>query len=165
MAVDVLVLNASFQPLQILNMRKVLKLVVKGTVEVVKHVDGRSINSSRVSYPMPSVVKLHKYVNYHPKPAPFSKRNVLIRDKFTCQYCGDISSQKMTIDHIVPQSKGGPNTWENTVACCSRCNAKKADKSLKESGMTLKKLPKKPTPYVFMKAASVHREWDEFIYM
>jgi 5-methylcytosine-specific restriction endonuclease McrA len=165
MSVDVLVLNASFQPLQILNMRKVLKLVVKGTVEVIKHVDGKTISSSHLEYPLPSVVRLHRYVNYHPKPAPFSKRNVLIRDKFTCQYCGVVSGQKMTIDHVVPTSKGGLNTWENTVACCGPCNAKKDDQSLKVSGMTLKKLPRKPTPYLFMKAVSAHRDWDEFIYM
>lgn len=162
---SVLVLNATYEPLQILPLTKVIKLMAKERVEVIKNHPTKVIRGMYQSYQLPTVVKLHQYVRYNQKPVPWSKKNVLVRDNYTCQYCGDTKS-RMTIDHVQPQSKQGPSTWDNTVACCVKCNSKKADKTLKQSGLTLTKVPKRPVPLMFMKRSSHNRsEWDEFMYV
>ncbi len=160
---DVLVLNTTYEPLQILNLKKALKLIIKGRVEVVCS-SGGVIHGTHSEFPKPSVIKLHNYVKYHRKPVAFSKRNVLERDRYICQYCGT-TNNKMTIDHVVPQSKGGENTFENTVACCSRCNIKKADLDLWDTDMVLKRNPRRPSQLVFMKATANRPEWAEYMFV
>lgn len=160
---DVLVLNNSYEPLQVLALRKAVKLITKNRADVIKSMEGRNLTSCYESMPMPSVIRLNQYVNYKRKPVPYSKKHVLVRDKHVCQYCG-VKDPKMTIDHIIPQSKGGLNTWENTVACCQRCNTRKADLSLAKSGLTLSSNPKRPSHFVFMNRFSKRPDWEEFMY-
>lgn len=160
---EVLVLNNTYEPLQVLPLRKAVKLLIKNRADIIKSSGDKSLKSCHESIPMPSVIRLNQYVKYNRKPVPYSKKNILIRDKYTCQYC-DKKDAKMTIDHIVPQSKGGDNTWENTVACCVRCNSTKADKSLAKSGLELLRNPKRPTPFAFMRHLTKHADWEEFMY-
>jgi 5-methylcytosine-specific restriction endonuclease McrA len=159
---DVLILNNSYEPLQVLSMRKAVKLLAKNRADLIKSKEGRTISSRYQSIPMPSVIRLNQYVKYARKPVPYSKKNVLIRDQHTCQYCGIKNAS--TIDHIIPQSKGGQNTWENTVACCVKCNTKKADVSLAKSGFTLNRQPRRPSQFVLLKYLSKYPEWNEFLY-
>ena len=164
MRMEVLLLNNTYEPLQVLSLKKAIKLLVKNRADIIKSSGDRILRSCNESMPVPSVIKLRQYIKYNKKPIPYSKKNVLIRDKYTCQYCNTKES-RMTIDHIISQSKGGDNTWENTVACCIKCNTTKADKSLIKSGLTLLKIPKTPGPFTFMKHLIKHDEWEEFFYL
>jgi len=158
---EVLVLNTSYQPLQILIMRKAIKLLAKNRADVIKSIEGKTIKSCYINMPLPSVIKLTQYIKYQRKPLPYSKKNVLIRDKFLCQYCG--GKDGLTIDHIVPQCKNGESTFENTIACCKRCNTIKGDKTLKQSGFILSHQPRRPSPFILMRYLK-HPEWEEFLY-
>ena len=161
---EVLLLNNTYEPLQVLSLKKAIKLLVKNRADIIKSSGDRILRSCNESMPVPSVIKLRQYIKYNKKPIPYSKKNVLIRDKYTCQYCNTKES-RMTIDHIISQSKGGDNTWENTVACCIKCNTTKADKSLIKSGLTLLRIPKCPTPFSFIRHIVKREEWEEFMYL
>ena len=92
------------------------------------------------------VIVLKQYGERPPRKISFNRPNLYRRDEFSCQYCGDeLPGRKLTIDHVLPRSKGGPTTWENCVASCSRCNADKADQTPRQARMTLRKKPRKPT--------------------
>jgi len=160
---DVLVLNNSYEPLQVLALRKAVKLLSKNRADVIKSLEGRHLVSCYNSMPMPSVIRLTQYVKYSRKPVPYSKKNVLIRDRHVCQYCGQADSA-MTIDHVIPQCKGGENSWENTVACCKRCNTTKGDKSLAKSGFILKTKPRRPNTFFLIRHLSGRADWEEFLY-
>ena len=164
MAVDVLVLNASHEVLQILPMRKAIKLLFKQSAEVEHSVEGQYLHSVDQKLELPSVIRLKNYVRYVRKPVPYSKKNVLIRDNYVCQYCGE-SNAKMTVDHIVPQCKGGENSWTNTVACCVKCNSLKANLSLAKIGFVLARKPKQPPPLSFIKASTKRPEWLKYLYV
>jgi 5-methylcytosine-specific restriction endonuclease McrA len=164
---DVLVLNATYEPLQIQSLRKALKLLLKGAaVEVLRNTNGEFIRSANVSVPKPSVIKLIHYVSYHHnrKPVAFSKKNIMIRDNYTCQYCLVVGT-KMTIDHVVPQEKGGETTWENTVTCCQKCNTKKANLDLWDTDMVLNRIPRRPIHLVFLRATAKRPEWHTYMFI
>ena len=149
MANSILVLNADYTPINFISWQKAMALVVKGKVEVLKYAD-ELVNSFKRGFKMPLVIRLIKLVRLvYKKEIPFSKRGVFIRDDYTCQYCGK-KVHKPTLDHVIPQSKGGKSTWENGVTACQECNAKKADKSLKEAGLFLKSRPVQPTVQEFL---------------
>ncbi len=123
------------------------------------------ITSSNARFRVPEIILLSKYEKLPTPRLNFSRRTLYRRDKFTCQYCGDSPGDKnMSIDHVVPRAKGGRTTWENCVASCLHCNRKKADKTLKESGMKLLREPKKPDLEQFrFDAAAVIPSWEPFI--
>jgi 5-methylcytosine-specific restriction endonuclease McrA len=161
---DVLILNTTYEPHQITNHRKALKLIIKGRAEIVRSLDD-VIQGVNTSFPRPSVIRLRNYIKYHRKPVVFSKENVLKRDKYTCQYCSSQNIGKMTVDHIIPKKKNGPNNFENVVACCRRCNIKKADSDLKDTNMVLLRQPRHPSSLVFMKIVAIRPEWAEFMFI
>lgn len=145
---EVLVLNCDFEPLNVCNMRRAITLVHLGKADVL-HAHDRSIRTFGTDLPSPSVLKLRHQVR---RPLPqlrLSRRSVFARDDYQCQYCGQ-AGKELTIDHVIPKRLGGPSTWENLVACCRRCNAKKGDKALHQTGMRLKKEPRRPRyiPYI-----------------
>lgn len=146
----VLVLNATFEPLAVVSARRAVCLVLDDKVETL-HTDGRAFRSERCSVDVPSVVRLSQYVNV-PRPrrrAP-NRRAVFARDSDRCQYCG---GRAETMDHVVPRSRGGQHTWENVVAACRRCNAKKRDRLPSESGMRLRRRPGPPAPSSWVEVA------------
>jgi 5-methylcytosine-specific restriction endonuclease McrA len=169
---EVLVLNSTYEPIQVLNIRKAIKLLIsrKACLEKKRDTDISSVNFS-ISYP--SVIKLNKYIKYKRRPVIYSRKNILIRDNYTCQYCGNSSKKdtkvKMTIDHIVPISKGGTNNWLNAVACCIKCNLNKSNKSLKEFekefGLNLIKQPHEPSIYMYLRCFKEIEEWKEYLYI
>lgn len=134
---NVLLLNADYTPLGVISWRKAVRLMAKGKVEVVKHSNTVLYNMERtVKFVLPAILRLIKFIrSIFKNKVPFNKRNVLLRDNFTCAYCGKRSLTKMSLDHIVPRSKGGKSTFENTVTCCVPCNHKKDSKSCKEANM------------------------------
>jgi len=145
---EVLVLNCDFEPLNVCNLRRAITLVHLGKAEVL-HVSDRAVRTSERELLSPSVLKLRHQVRRPLPQLKLSRRSIFARDDYQCQYCGQ-TGRELTIDHVVPKRLGGPSTWENLVACCRRCNAKKGDKALQHSGMRLKREPRRPryVPYI-----------------
>ena len=136
----VLVLNASYEPLNICTWRRAVVLLMKGKAEQIEH-NGKLIYTN---LPVPTVIRLRSYVKIPYKEISLSRRNLLHRDNYTCQYCGD-RRHDLTIDHIVPRSKGGTDSWENVVAACLKCNVKKGDRTPKEANMVMNTTPTTPS--------------------
>lgn len=139
----VLLLNATFEPLTALPLRRAVVLVICGKAEVV-HGDaaGLVLHSAATSVAVPSVIRLHSYV-YVPYRArvPLTRAALMHRDRYRCAYCG---GRAETIDHVVPRSRGGMHTWENCVASCAKCNHRKADRMLSELDWRLRTVPAAP---------------------
>jgi len=160
----VLVLNATFEPLNVCNIKRALGLVLSGKAETI--VNGRGyIHTSTASYELPSVIRLDSMVKRpHPRVA-LSKREVLHRDNFTCQYCGK-RVHILTIDHVMPRHRGGPHTWQNLVAACPPCNRRKGGKTPEEADMRLQRPPFEPKAtarYRFGHLLPRHEEWEPYI--
>jgi 5-methylcytosine-specific restriction endonuclease McrA len=145
---EVLVLNSDYEPLNVCNLRRAIVLIYLGKAEVL-HATHQLVASTLGPMHSPSVVKLRHQVR---RPVPqlrLSRRGIFARDDYSCQYCGQ-TAKELTIDHIIPKRLGGPTTWENLVCCCRRCNTKKGDKSLSQTGMRLLRTPRRPryVPYI-----------------
>ena len=142
MSNEVLVLNNDYEPLNVCNMRRAIVLVYLGKAEVL-HTNHAVVRTLNGSFDSPSVVKLLYHVKRPMPELRLSRRSILARDNYTCQYCGH-QARDLTIDHVVPKRTGGKSTWENLVCCCRRCNTKKGDKTLERAGMSLQKQPRRP---------------------
>jgi 5-methylcytosine-specific restriction endonuclease McrA len=137
----VLVLNASFEPINVCSLRRAIVLILKGAARVEEHSD-RVLHSPSTSVRAPSVIRLVEYVHIPFERSSLSRKNVLLRDHNTCQYCGrSAPPQDLTLDHVVPRSRGGGSGWENLVACCRPCNNRKGDRTPDEARMRLLKRP------------------------
>ena len=138
----VLVLNASYEPINICGARRALVLVLKGIARTEEE-HGLSLHAQRTIIAMPSVIRLLEYRRIPHQTRALSRKNILLRDRNTCQYCGVLlPSSELTLDHIVPRSRGGQSTWENLVACCHACNHKKGNHLLHECSMKLLREPR-----------------------
>lgn len=135
----VLVLNASYEAISICSTRKAVMLVLKGVAHV-EQSSGCVVRSARMSFPIPSVIRLDSYRRIPVRANVISRRNILLRDRYTCQYCKKkFPAGNLTLDHVVPRSRSGGNDWGNLVACCKPCNNKKGDRTPEEAGLTLGK--------------------------
>ncbi|NGN68045.1 HNH endonuclease [Streptomyces sp. A7024] len=141
---ETLVLNASFEPLAAVSLRRAVVLVLQDKAVVEREHAGLRIRAENLDLPVPQVIRLCRYVRVpFRRRAPWSRRGVLVRDQHRCAYCG---RKATTIDHVVPQSRGGGDTWLNTVAACTADNWRKADRTPAEAGMELLTEPFEPTP-------------------
>jgi 5-methylcytosine-specific restriction endonuclease McrA len=163
----VLILNQTFEPLQICTARRAVVLLFAGKAERIED-NPQLIRSPSVAIHLPSVIRLHHFIK--PPAAPmlsFNKKNILKRDAYTCQYCGRNGGERMTIDHIIPRSLGGRTVWENVVSACRACNLKKGNKTLGDTGMRLLRKPTRPrsASYLGILAyASHHYErWRKYL--
>ena len=157
-----LLLNASFEPLCVVSSRRAVVLVLKDKAEIV-HRNGAEFRSERRTVPVPSVIRLVHFVRVpYRATAPLSRRAVFARDHHRCQYCG---SNAENLDHIVPRSRGGPHTWENVVASCRGCNARKEDRLLSECGMVLRRAPHAPhaTTSLIASAGPIDPLWQQYL--
>lgn len=138
----VLVLNASYEPINVCAARRALVLVLKG-VAMTEEENGHFLHSARVAMRLPSVIRLLEYRRIPHQSRALSRKNILLRDRNTCQYCHTIlPSGELTLDHVIPRSRGGLSTWENLVACCHLCNRRKGNQSPIEAGMKLMREPR-----------------------
>lgn len=160
----VLVLNASFEPINVCTVRRAIVLILKSKAEVI---DEHSIelHSEKVSFTRPSVIRLRTYVRipYQSFRRKITRRAVFARDGWECQYCGKRGS--LTMDHVIPRSKGGDTSWENVVACCAGCNRRKGDRSVSQSGMKLRTHPRAPHATIFIHVASptIPKQWLPYV--
>jgi 5-methylcytosine-specific restriction endonuclease McrA len=157
-----LLLNASFEPLSVVPMRRAVVLVLKEKAEIVAR-NGAVIRSERVSLPVPSVIRLHHFVRVpYRNRVPLSRRAVFARDGHRCQYCNRAAEN---IDHVVPRSRGGPHAWDNVVASCRACNSRKEDRLLTEVDLRLARLPREPQAnlWVVATAGSIDPLWEPFL--
>lgn len=145
-----LTLNASFEPLTLVPVRRALRLVIDGKAEIVEADGQRLVRSARLTVPKPSVIRLVKFVHV---PRRFRRQvtNTFLfaRDRYTCQFCGRREAELgyrecLTRDHLVPLSRGGTNDWTNVVTACSSCNARKGNRLVEESGLKLIAIPVEP---------------------
>ena len=137
----VLVLNASYEPINICAARRAIVLVLKG-VAMTEEENGHFLHAARVALRVPSVIRLLEYRRIPHQTRALSRKNILLRDRNTCQYCGEgLSAGDLTLDHVVPRSRGGASTWENLVACCHSCNRRKGNQLPNEAGMKLMREP------------------------
>lgn len=158
-----LVLNASFEPLSIVAIRRALILVLDEKAEMVT-ATGREIHSARYAFAEPSVVRLLTYVKvpYRTRVA-LNRRAIFLRDSHRCQYCGATAEN---IDHVVPRSRGGAHAWDNVVAACRPCNARKEDRLLSEvTSMRLRRPPVAPAGRIWMLLATggLRPEWHPYL--
>lgn len=157
-----LLLNASFEPLCVVPVRRAVVLVLKEKAEIVAR-NGGEIRSERRAVPVPTVIRLTRFmrVPYRGR-VPLSRRAVFVRDGHRCQYCNRPAEN---IDHVVPRSRGGEHAWENVVASCRPCNARKENRSLAEAGMRLRRRPFAPQATLWVVAASapIDPAWAPFL--
>jgi len=158
-----LVLNASYEPIQMVDWKEAVCMIMKEKADVVSTYADKMIRSAREAFEMPKIIRLRKYVNVAKKAAllRYSRRNILIRDNHECQYCGKKCEGKdATLDHVLPSSRGGKSTWTNIVLACTKCNNKKDDRTPREAGMKLSKEPVKPKA----KTKALQKLLEEFGY-
>ncbi len=162
----VLILNQNYEPLSICTVKRAIILIFLNKAEYVIKRDGKVIRSERIEFPVPSVIRVSKYISYRAYDIPLTRKNVLKRDNYECQYCG-ARDRPMTVDHIIPKTRGGKDEWTNLVCACVKCNNKKGDRTLKEAGMKLLKKPRKPTRFhiMFSSGKLPDINWKKFLFL
>ena len=162
---SVLVLNQSYEPIQVCTVRRAIVLVFRGRAEVIESHDAR-VRSISVQFPVPSVVRLALYIRVPPKQLALSKRNVLRRDGHQCQYCGTTRG-RMTVDHVTPKTQGGRDSWDNLVCACVRCNNLKGDRSPDQVGLSMLRKPRLPNNVTFIRrfVGVPDERWRPYLFM
>lgn len=177
-----LVLNRNWQPIHVTTVIRALTMLWNETAKVVESVEYRLydwhewselvpeagdpyIRTSRNRMRIPEVICLSNYDRFPTKAVTFSRRNIAKRDHYTCQYCGvQPGFDEITVDHVVPRSRGGSSTWLNCVAACTSCNARKADRTPEQAGMHLRRRPVRPDwkPYDTIHGVRIP-SWSHFV--
>ena len=182
----VLVLNKRWAPIQVTNVREAIGLVAKGSAKIIDPTDFSTVDfmtwadvsksrakhgdlmirSTKLAIVPPEVIVLNKYEGQGEKSVVFSRRNLFKRDKYTCMYCGvQPGPDELTVDHVMPKSRGGVSSWENCALACVECNKRKANRTPEEAGMKLRRVPKKPSWKTLAHVSPRDRKesWDQFL--
>lgn len=155
-----LVLNATFEPLAVVTARRAVVLVLKDKAEILES-NGMVFRSEKLSVPAPSVVRLQYFVKVpYRARASLTRRAVFARDGWICQYCGKTAEN---VDHVIPRSRGGTHSWENVVASCRRCNAKKENHLHHEVGLKLRRYPYVPRDGLRLSLGRLEPEWEPYL--
>ena len=160
---QVLVLNASYEPLNITTWRRAVVMMIKGKAEGLEH-DSKHLVRSDMH--LPTVIRLRQFVRVPFRQVPMTRRNVFQRDNHTCQYCG--SRELLSIDHVIPRSRGGTDAWDNVTTACTSCNVRKASRTPSEADMPLKRVPRRPLSSLSFEAvrqidSGRHSEWAKYV--
>lgn len=163
MSSKVLVLNQDFRAITLCSMERAFILVFMRKAELVSDVAGEALRTTTKSFAKPSIIRLSKYIHVPYKNVELTRHNIFKRDGNCCAYCG--SKQNLTIDHVMPKSRGGKSNWSNLVAACSRCNSKKGYFTPVEAGMPLRVVPHKPTFVNFLRKTfrGSKDDWMEYL--
>jgi 5-methylcytosine-specific restriction endonuclease McrA len=163
----VLVLNATYEPLNVVSVRRAVLLLLKEKAEIVEAAEAW-LHAERLALPVPLVIRLVYYVRI-PRhfSLPLSRRTVLARDHYACQYCNEQPGKAhLTIDHVLPRSRGGETRWENVVTACGPCNRRKGDRTPEEAKMLLCRQPRRPRylALTLLEEAHAPQAWDKYMY-
>jgi len=163
---SVLVLNQTYEPLHICNVRRAIVLLIEQKASMVEVVDHLVLCSASSEFPVPTIIRINRYVRVHNWYAVLNKANIFRRDNHTCQYC-EATNVPLTIDHIIPKVLGGKDTWENLVTACICCNNKKGDRLLESTGLALKSMPKRPHKIHTLQrfSGAPLEEWRPYLYL
>ena len=144
MSRQVLLLNASWEPLRVISWQRAVVMMTLDKVEVIEEYD-RMVRSVATAFRMPAVVRLYRYVHGRILQVRFSRTNIHARDRHTCQYCGRlVPPSELSCDHVFPRRLGGKSTWDNVVTACVTCNRRKGGRTPEQAGMKLKRRPRRP---------------------
>jgi 5-methylcytosine-specific restriction endonuclease McrA len=161
----VLVLNASYEPINVCTVRRATVLILKARAEIIDRADAE-LHAERVVLPQPLVIRLITYVaiprDVHSRK--ITRRAIFARDRWTCQYCGS-ERGTLTVDHVIPRSKGGTSAWDNIVTCCAPCNRRKGDREPGQANMPLRRKPRPPTSAIFVHVATprIPTAWEQYL--
>lgn len=162
----VLVLNQNYEPLNVCDVRRALVLIFGGKADVLEQ-HHYALHTSQRAYQAPSVIRLRAFVR-RPRPkVKLNRREIFIRDNYTCQYCGEFGKD-MTVDHVIPRCRGGQHNWTNVVTSCRSCNHRKGSKSVQDARMELRTIPREPRPgayYTIERRLDLRRQpdWHKFL--
>lgn len=159
----VLILNQDYSALTICSAAKAFLLVYLRKADLVAESGTESLRSISQSFPMPTVIRLHKYVYLPYRGVMLTRQNIFRRDAYTCQYCG--THDDLTLDHVQPKSRGGRSSWDNLTTACKRCNSRKGDFTPEEAGLTLRQWPFKPSFVMFLRdfSGTLDETWLPFL--
>ena len=162
-AAPVLVLNLNYVPINVCTVRRAVVLVVKGKAELLENHRSQIRTVDRM-IDAPSIIRLSYLVKRPFLPRKLSKKEIFLRDRYTCQYCSK-KAQDLTLDHVVPRRQHGPHTWENVVTACTRCNLRKAGRTPAEAKMRLATVPRAPdpNPYLILQNRVILEEWQPYL--
>ncbi len=164
---QVLVLNATYEPLSIVSVKRAVVLLLKEKAELIEAAEAL-LRAESFSIPRPLVIRLVYFVKIPRRIAlPVTRRTVLARDHFTCQYCNIVPPrQNLTLDHVLPRSRGGKTTWENIVTACVKCNGRKGSRTPTEANMILLTQPRRPRYLAIASLASLEarQAWDKYMW-
>ncbi len=160
-----LVLDTSYMPRSVISTERGFVIHFKNNAEVLHNhpVYFQTVNKS-LAYPKPSIIRVFRYVRQEYTKVPLTRTNVYKRDQFTCVYCGNTNKAELTLDHVVPKSKGGKDSWNNLVTACKKCNGEKADLTLEEWG---KENPQPKRPHFLMLLKNINyipEEWKAYLF-
>jgi 5-methylcytosine-specific restriction endonuclease McrA len=160
-----LVLDSTYMPRSIINADRAYVIYFKGNAQIVSEYEETfGLVNKNLKVKKPSIIRVNKYVNQGYTKVPLNRQNVFKRDNYTCVYCGCTEKSALTLDHVIPQSKGGPDTWDNLVTACKRCNAEKADLTLEEYGKVIPE-PKRPHYLMLLKTIKkIPEDWKPFLF-
>jgi len=164
----VLVLNATFEPINVTAVRRAMVLLLKGVAQA-EETTHAEVRSPSQTMKVPSVIRLLTYRHIPQQSRALSRKNILLRDRNTCQFCGrQFPSSELTLDHVVPRSRGGHSTWENLVACCYECNNRKGNRTPEEVGL---RLVRRPRPFTLHTSRQLMRmmgrqdeKWRKYLF-
>lgn len=161
----VLVLNQDYRALSVCSVERAVVLILLRKAELVYANPRRDIRSARMSHPWPSIVRLKVYAQVPYKNIMLTRRNVLRRDRNRCQYCG--SPDRLTLDHVLPRSRGGKDHWENLVTACMPCNNRKGNRTPEEAGMPLARQPFRPSHVMFIRTMTgqLDDQWKPYLFL
>jgi len=167
-ALQTLVLNASYEVMKIVSWKKAVTWYFLEKVDIIEEYE-QNILCASIEMKVPAVVKYKKLIKPKYRMLKFSRTNIYARDNFLCQYCTrKVAQSKLTLDHVIPKSRGGPSSWINCVACCTNCNVKKADRTPREAGMKLLQEPRQPNQTeafalaIRVKTISIPEVWKNY---
>jgi 5-methylcytosine-specific restriction endonuclease McrA len=161
-----LVLDSSYMPRSIINTERAFVITYKGNASVIaEHPESFNLINPELDIKKPSIIRVYKYVNQPIHKVPLSRENVYRRDNYECVYCGCDNRKTLTLDHVIPQSKGGKDAWDNLVTACRKCNSEKSNLTLEEYG---KEIPQPRRPHYLMMMKQVHyvpKEWEDYLFI
>lgn len=161
----VLVLNQSYQPISISTAGRAFLLIFLRKAEIIIYKEGRVIRTVNQSFLFPSIIRLNSYITIPYRKVSLSRNNIFRRDNFRCCYC--FSNNNLTLDHLLPRSLGGGDTWENLVTACQKCNAKKANQKIEETDLVLRQRPFRPSFILYLRnfSGNIPDEWRPYLMM